>query len=178
MLVRVVLSLGQIDFPRRLSHSPSAADVPHCGGRFFFFTRPMLLLIFFFCFYSLVFCSPCGKAKGKSHFLRSIFSFSIFNCIMQWNHWATKGGRGAKVNFICECGQDASEIGVLGSATSIGSHCSAVKSSNLAFNWFSGGGVKCTVMRLAFPKHFRSLHCLNADQGFVASIWGKALEIG
>lgn len=106
----------------------------------FFYTPHAIIDFFFFCFYSLVFCSPCGKAKGKSHFLRSIFSFSIFNCIMQWNHWATKGGRGAKVNFICECGQDASEIGVLGSATSIGSHCSAVKSSNLAFNWFSGGG--------------------------------------
>lgn len=105
-----------------------------------FFYTPHAFIDFFFLHLLTRFLFPCGKAKGKSHFLRSIFSFSIFNCIMQWNHWATKGGRGAKVNFICECGQDASEIRVLGSATSIGSHCSAVKSSNLAFNWFSGGG--------------------------------------
>jgi len=140
VLVRVVLSLCQIDFPCWLSHnSPSSVVVvvvAHCGGRFFFTIRPMLLLIFFLLLI-LAFFLSCGKAKGKAFFVRYfLFAFLIALCseITGWQ----RGRRPKLISFASAADRMQAKSESRAWLWPMDSIVRPVKSSNFAFNLVRG----------------------------------------
>lgn len=142
-----------------------------------FFYTPHAFIDFFFCFYSLVFCSLAVRPKENRIFCVRYFLFPFLIALCSEITGRQKeGGEPKLISFASVDRMQAKSE----SWARLRPLDPIVRPSKVS-TWLSTdfpGGVKCTVMRLAFPKHFRSLHCLNADQGFVASIWGKALEIG
>lgn len=165
-ILRVVLSLCQIDFPSWLFPHVVVFLVTHCGGRFCLFSILYMLLLIFLLLLRLlclvVFPSffSCAVRRRENRFLLDFlllfFAFLIALC-SEITEWQRDGGP-HKVNFICECRQDE---GSESRAWLTGSHCSApAKVPTLLLTDLPSKRGKCDWL---FPNI--SVHCIVCKFG-------------